>query len=462
MNIQNIFDSTTLSDLNGRLQIKAPPHFQQGDYTSLLSVRAVEDIFVVDGKITITNPVNSTTKTRTYNHQQYNTMFEFMEDFTANFGMYLTIEIDAVNKRAFRINFKDTYKQSHLKYEGNVENFIGRPTMQDIILDGTMSLDNNAKEPTAKITAEYASQKFSTVHDFVEYTNKVFENVIRIDFDDQKLAFKPITYLDNSYNKGNFKYTGNINQYLTFKQNLILNNEKLGYSSLSIQYLQIKCDKLQCGLNSYVFDPDTNQQRVQFSSSVLQVLCPNQMSYQSKNMDLHIKLLESMPLDFYITDQDNNAICLQYILQMRFYKQEYFFQQQSDSGVTAIHQKQQIFVFLTDKFRSFKINQKFDQVALCQAYGNIGPQPATSNTYVISYVYDLKINNYKFDILHAYERNIENINSSIFVWLNLPPSCLLNFELTTAAIEYTQDTMIKQETVKKDQQPNILLRLFIK
>ncbi|CAL6111229.1 Hypothetical_protein [Hexamita inflata] len=461
MNVQNIFDSTTLSDLNGRLQIKAPPHFQQGDYTSLLSVRAVEDIFVVDGKVIITNPVNSTTKTKTYVHQQYNSMFEFMEDFGSFFEMYLTIEIDAINNKAFRINFKDDYKQAYLKYEGNVENFIGKPTIQDVILDGTLSLDNNAKEPAAKIVAEYASQKFSTGYDFAEYTNKIFENVIKIDFDDQNLVFK-ITYLNNNYNKGYFKYTGNLGQYLSPKQNMILNNEKLGYSSLSIQYLQIKCDKLQCGLNSYVFDPDTNQHRVQFNSSVLQVLCPNQMSYQSKNMDLHIKLLESMPLDFYITDQNDTPISLQYILQMRFYKQEHFFQDGSYSGVTAIHQKQQIFVFLTDKFRSFKINQKFDQVALCQAYGNIGPQPATSNTYVISYVYDLKINNYKFDILHAYERNIENLNNSIFVWLTLPPSCLLNFDLTTSAIEYTQDTMIKQETVKKDQQPNILLRLFIK
>ncbi|CAL6018600.1 Hypothetical_protein [Hexamita inflata] len=270
-----------------------------------------------------------------------------------------------------------------------------------------------------------------------------------------------LTIIDNKYSQKQITYEGSLGVYINKKQNIVLNNEQLETSTLSIKYVQLKCDTLLCGMSSYAIDPVTKQQSLQFGSNVLQVLCPNQMSYQSKNMDLHIKLLESMPLNFYMQDQDNNDIEVQYILQMRFYKQD-FFQQQSDSGVTAIHQKRQMFVYMSGDIRQFKINRQFDQIALCQAYGSIGVQPSIIDAYVISYVYKLKVNDYNFDILHAYETNIENVNNSVFLWKQIPQDSILNFELETSAIEYTQYTMQKQQTVKVDQQPNILLRLFIK
>ncbi|CAL5998679.1 Hypothetical_protein [Hexamita inflata] len=119
--------------------------------------------------------------------------------------------------------------------------------------------------------------------------------------------------------------------------------DDLNDSILNCNLFQIKCDKLACRLQSYYQDPVTNQFKPQFSSNVMH---PYTLSYQSKNMDLHIKLQDSMPLDFQITDQNNNSIDVQYMLQMRFYLASSF-RDESDSGVTAIHSKKQIFIYLT-------------------------------------------------------------------------------------------------------------------
>ncbi|CAL6011864.1 Hypothetical_protein [Hexamita inflata] len=567
MNIQNTYDSTSLSDLSGKLSVNGPPHFRQGDYTSLLSIRVVEDIFVADGVVFIKDSTsNDIIAQRGYNHQQFNNMNEFMVDFNECFKIQAVMSIDTNNKNTFKIQFKTGYEQAYIDYTGNLQRFLGKSTGQQIILNGSITIDNDNK--TSQIVVNYVNETFETtqlfIKDFVKKTgnkvylfqdtvtqqliykyndstysklqvtyqgnlNKYFENqqciytddllktldelkndqsfyiktaisiynnagtqyksqislnyikylykqtfidyfnkiegVINIKYNTTTNKYEYVTTEENSqYTNLDIRYDNTIIQYTTQKSiNVIHNNEQLETCTLSIKYVQLKCDTLLCGMSSYQIDPITKQQSLQFGSNVLQVLCPNQMSYQSKNMDLHIKLLESMPLNFNIQDQDNNDIDVQYILQMRFYKQESF-QQQSDSGVTAIerHTKRQVFVYMSGDNRQFKLNNQFDQIALCQAYGNIGVQPSIIDAYVISYVYKLKVNDYKFDILHAYETNIENVNNSVFLWKQIPQDSILNFELETTAIEYTQYTNQKQQTIKVDQQPNILLRLFIK
>ncbi|CAL6099507.1 Hypothetical_protein [Hexamita inflata] len=562
MNIRDTYDSTSLSDLNGKLTINGPPHFRSGDYTSLLSVRVVEDIFVAVGVLYIRDSTtNDIIRQRDYNHKQFNNMDEFLIDFNECF---IDEAVMSIEGNSFRIQFKPGYEQSYIDYTGNLQRFLGKSTGQQIILNGSITIDND--DQTKQIVVNYANETFETtqlfIKDFVKKTgNKVylFQDTVT-----QQLIYK---YNDSTYSKLQVTYQGNLNKYFNNQQcvytddllktlgelkndqsffiktaisiyndtgtqyksqiplnyirylykqtfidqfnkiegvvniqyntttnkyeyvtteensqytnldirygnttiqyttqkpvNVIYNNEMLESSTLNIKYIQLKCNKLECNIASYTVDPVTTQQTLQFGSNVLQVLCPNQMSYQSKNMDLHIKLMESMPLDFYIQDQDDKDLNVQYILQMRFYKQESF-QQQSDSGVTAIHQKRQVFVYLTGGIRQFRLNRVYNQIALCQAYGSIGLQPSTHTTYIISYVYKLKVNDYNFDILHAYSRNIENVNNSVFVWKQIPQDCLMNFDLQTSAVEYTLDTMTKQQTVYKDQQPNILLRLFVK
>ncbi|CAL6028399.1 Hypothetical_protein [Hexamita inflata] len=460
MNIQNTYDSTSLSDLSGKLSVNGPPHFRQGDYTSLLSVRVVEDIFVADGVLFIRNSTTTDMiAQRDYNHKQFNNMNEFIVDFNECFKIEAIMNIDTTNKNAFRIQFKPGYEQSYIECTGNLQRFLGRPTRQQIIVDGKISILSDDKDSSKTVNLPFNKKLFNSINDFIKHFNFLMQSTAKYSLDTNNELV--LTIIDNKYSQKQITYEGSLGVYINKKQNVVLNNEQLETSTLSIKYVQLKCDTLLCGMSSYAIDPVTKQQSLQFGSNVLQVLCPNQMSYQSKNMDLHIKLLESMPLNFYMQDQDNNDIEVQYILQMRFYKQD-FFQQQSDSGVTAIHQKRQMFVYMSGDVRQFKINRQFDQIALCQAYGSIGVQPSIIDAYVISYVYKLKVNDYNFDILHAYETNIENVNNSVFLWKQIPQDSILNFELETSAIEYTQYTMQKQQTVKVDQQPNILLRLFIK
>ncbi|CAL6111114.1 Hypothetical_protein [Hexamita inflata] len=486
-----------------------------------------------------------------------------MDEFVIDFNeCFIEEAVMSIEGNSFRIQFKPGYEQSYIDYTGNLQRFLGKSTGQQIILNGSITIDSN--DQTKHIVVNYANTTFETIQLFVkDFQSKTSGKVyLYLDQSTQQLIYK---YNDPSYSKLQVTYQGNLNKYFDNQQciytdnllttfdklnnqsfyiktsfdiyndtgtkykstininyarytiqsfidsfnktvgviniqyntttnkykyvtteqnseytnldiryenttiqyttqkpiNVIYNNEKLESSTLNIKYIQLKCNKLECNIASYTIDPVTTQQTLQFGSNVLQVLCPNQMSYQSKNMDLHIKLMESMPLDFYIQNQDDKDLNVQYILQMRFYKQESF-QQQSDSGVTAIHQKRQVFVYLTGGIRQFRLNRVYNQIALCQAYGSIGLQPSTHTTYIISYVYNLKVNDYNFDILHAYSRNIENVNNSVFVWKQIPQDCLMNFNLQTSAVEYTLDTMTKQQTVYKDQQPNILLRLFVK
>ncbi|CAL6036510.1 Hypothetical_protein [Hexamita inflata] len=461
MNIQNTYDSTSLSDLSGKLSVNGPPHFRQGDYTSLLSVRVVEDIFVADGVVFIRDSTdNEIIAQRDYNHKQFNNMNEFMVDFNECFKIVAVMSIDTNNKNTFRIQFKTGYEQAYIDYTGNLQRFLGKSTRQQIIVDGKINILSDDKDSLKTKSLPFNKKLFNTINDFIKHFNFLMQATAKYSLD-QNTNELVLTIIDDKYSQKQITYEGSLGVYINKKYNVILNNEQLETSTLSIKYVQLKCDTLLCGMSSYQIDPITKQQSLQFGSNVLQVLCPNQMSYQSKNMDLHIKLLESMPLNFYIQDQDNNDIDVQYILQMRFYKQESF-QLQSDSGVTAIHQKRQVFVYMSGDNRQFKLNDQFDQIALCQAYGNIGVQPSIIDAYVISYVYKLKVNDYKFDILHAYETNIENVNNSVFLWKQIPQDSILNFELETTAIEYTQYTNQKQQTIKVDQQPNILLRLFIK
>ncbi|CAL6113455.1 Hypothetical_protein [Hexamita inflata] len=467
MNIINTFDATVLSDLNGKLTISGPPNYKQDDFTSLLSVRAVEDIFVVDGKITLYEIINDTTinehESRNYVHKQFNNKNEFMLDFNSCFvdQNNKSMLIMSIEDKAFRIAFQDGYEKCYLEYEGNVQKFIGKSTQLEVILDGTLSIDSIDNDPLKQILLTFTKQKIDTAQQFVDIVNTKFDKVIKLIYNINANTFN-IKYLnDKVYKKLN--HTGNVRRYLLRQSNRILNNEKLEDSvQLNIKYLQIKCDQLECGMSSYVLNPENGKLEAQFGSNVLQVLCPNQMSYQSKNMDLHIKLLQNMPLNFYIQDQNNVDVDVQYILQMRFYKQD-FFQQQSDSGVTAIerHTKKQLFVYLSEDNRQFKINRQFNHIAIGQAYGDIGIQEQ-AKTFISSYIYNLNINEYKFDILHAYKYNIENLNNSVFVWKQVPSDCLLRFDLQIYATEYDQYTIEKQQRLKTDQKPNILLRLFVK
>ncbi|CAL6040452.1 Hypothetical_protein [Hexamita inflata] len=377
--INGMFDTTVLSDLNGKLTLNGPPHFKQGDYTSLLSIRITEDIFGADGNIYIyQNDLTQVSSIR-FDRFRYLTMEDFAAKMTADpkFNEYCTIQISDTNKKAFKIEFKTGYEDYIMLCTGNLFRFVG------------------------------CNQKL--------YGTRLWRAV---------------------------------------EQGDVLNN-----SILSCNLLQIKCDKLACSLQSYYQDPVTNQFKPQFSSNVLQILTMFSLSYQSKNMDLHIKLQDSMPLDFYITDQDNELVNIQYILQMRFYLASSF-REESDSGVTAIHSKKQIFIYLTGDVKSFKFNQPFENVALCQANGVIGKQ-IPGDTHVLCYNYDLKINRNKFGMLHAYRTSLETINNAIFVWTKIDRDCILNFEYNVNAIEYTLNGD-RQLNIKNDQRPNILMRLFVK
>ncbi|CAL6042867.1 Hypothetical_protein [Hexamita inflata] len=466
MNIINTFDATVLSDLKGKLTISGPPHFKQDDFTSLLSVRAVEDIFVVDGKITLyelTAVGKSELGCRSYVHEQFNNKNEFMIDFNTYFVNKddQIMLIMSIEDKAFRIAFQDGYEQCYLEYEGNVQKFIGKSSQLEVILDGTLYIDSVDDDPLKQILLTFTKQKIDTAQQFVDIVNAKFDKVYKIVYHPETNQFQEQYLNDKLYKE--ISYTGNLKRYILRQSNRILNNEKLEDSmQLNIKYLQIKCDQLECGMSSYLLNPENGKLEAQFGSNVLQVLCPNQMSYQSKNMDLHIKLLQNMPLYFYIQDQNNVDVDVQYILQMRFYKQD-FFQQQSDSGVTAIerHTKKQLFVYLSEDNRQFKINRQFNHIAIGQAYGDIGIQEQ-AKTFISSYIYNLNINEYKFDILHAYKYNIENLNNSVFVWKQVPSDCLLRFDLQIYAIEYDQYTIEKQQRLKTDQKPNILLRLFVK
>ncbi|CAL6006063.1 Hypothetical_protein [Hexamita inflata] len=377
--INGMFDTTVLSDLNGKLTLNGPPHFKQGDYTSLLSVRITEDIFGVDGNLDICDTQFAKVSSLKFSRNRYSSMQEFilaLQNETA-FSDYCKIQISDTNKKAFQIEFNNGYEDHILVCTGNLYRTLG------------------------------CKNKRIGAHDW-----RAFEQ-----------------------------------------------GDDLNDSVLNCNLFQIKCDKLACSLQSYYQDPVTNQFKPQFSSNVLQVMHPYTLSYQSKNMDLHIKLQDSMPLDFYITDQNNNSIDVQYILQMRFYLASSF-RDESDSGVTAIHSKKQIFIYLTGDVKSFKFNQPFENVALCQANGDVGKQAAPT-TSVSCYNYDLKINHNKFGMLHAYRTRIETTNNAIFVWTKIDRDCVLNFDCGVNALEYTKYGE-RQLNIKNDQRPNILMRLFVK
>ncbi|CAL6075429.1 Hypothetical_protein [Hexamita inflata] len=361
-------------------------------------------------------------------------------------------------------HFKMDTKNVIQNMKAMFKNLLVSPLSQklyQILLDGTLYIDSVDDNPLKQILLTFTKQKINTVQQFVDIVNAKFDKVYKIVYHPETNQFQEQYLNDKQYKEIN--YTGNLKRYILRQSNRILNNEKLEDSmQLNIKYLQIKCDQLECGMSSYLLNPENGKLEAQFGSNVLQVLCPNQMSYQSKNMDLHIKLLQNMPLNFYIQDQNNVDVDVQYILQMRFYKQD-FFQQQSDSGVTAIerHTKKQLFVYLSEDNRQFKINGQFNHIAIGQAYGDIGIQEQ-AKTFISSYIYNLNINEYKFDILHAYKYNIENLNNSVFVWKQVPSDCLLRFDLQIYATEYDQYTIEKQQRLKTDQKPNILLRLFVK
>ncbi|CAL6059384.1 Hypothetical_protein [Hexamita inflata] len=219
MNIRDTYDSTSLSDLNGKLTINGPPHFRSGDYTSLLSVRVVEDIFVAVGVLYIRDSTtNDIIKQRDYNHEQFNNMDEFVIDFNICFIDQAVMSIDT---NAFRIKFKPGYEQSYIDYTGNLQRFLGKSTGQQIILNGSITIDNDDK--TKQTVVNYANETFETtqlfIKDFVKKTgNKVY---LYQDTVTQQLIYK---YNDSTYSKLQVTYQGNLNKYFNNQQCVYTND----------------------------------------------------------------------------------------------------------------------------------------------------------------------------------------------------------------------------------------------
>ena len=157
-----------------------------------------------------------------------------------------------------------------------------------------------------------------------------------------------------------------------------------------------------------------------------------------------------MPLDFYITDQDDNVMNVQFILQLRFYKAELFLNEPEDEEAVRLHLKKQVFLYLTGDDNYFQLKRSFRYVALCQAYGDVGVQPKTNANILISYLYNLKVNSFKFDILSAMQSSIENVNNNVFVWTDVGKDNVLQFGLDVYGLEYDAQCK-KVMTLKKDQ-----------
>ena len=90
---------------------------------------------------------------------------------------------------------------------------------------------------------------------------------------------------------------------------------------------------------------------------------------------------------------------------MRFYKAELFLNEPEDEEAVRLHLKKQVFLYLTGDLTGddyyFQLKRSFRYIALCQAYGDVGVQPKTNANILISYLYNLKVNSFKFDILSA-------------------------------------------------------------
>ncbi|CAL6089788.1 Hypothetical_protein [Hexamita inflata] len=270
-------------------------------------------------------------------------------------------------------------------------------------------------------------------------------NILSIDFDEHT---EKITISGNLYKAfGLEKEVGNKNEITpltNLKENI--------YRPL---YYKLVCNKINAGLSTFV------NGQVQFDSNILTVLHPCCLEYQNKTFDTHCVINSNGPIEVQLQDDKGNNVKYQFMIQIKFYKQQYFIHKTIDGeSINKAHQKQQMYLYTNDIINNFTFTTRPSYMAVSQLNGFIQLDPYDPNVLITGYVYKINFNNQFREYASASQYNISSLNNNVFSFIKVSESNVFRIKIRTFKIQYQNG--LRTEVEVFDHKPKILIRLLVK
>ncbi|CAL6029651.1 Hypothetical_protein [Hexamita inflata] len=293
-----------------------------------------------------------------------------------------------------------------------------------------------------------------------------------------------ITIKNTKYTDVLVRMTGNYYKFLGYEltdlDQLKLQNSKydekyicindktqLGYSYIMQNFYQLQSNQITGSTTVFnqIYNNNSNPYQ-QFGSNTLHIFYVEEKNYQARQIDFYNRINQNGPIEIQLYDMDNQKINLQFIIQIRLFKQSLFHMKANSEVATnqikqiEQHNKKCIYLFLEKDQQQFILQQQFRYVSLVYAYGNKNSKIIQNETEkVCSYVCQLKLNNKDFALLTLNRYEIYNQNNNIFVWNEQTTNTnQLQFEFKIIKTLYDG----RRIEVEPDEMNFLLLKLYVK
>ncbi|CAL6028379.1 Hypothetical_protein [Hexamita inflata] len=192
--------------------------------------------------------------------------------------------------------------------------------------------------------------------------------------------------IDLNFDEHTVKITISGNLFKAFgldetKGNEITQSTKLKENIYKPLYYKLVCNKINAGLSTFI------NGQVQFDSNILTVLHPCCLEYQNKTFDTHCLINSNGPIEVQLQDDKGNNVKYQFMIQTKFYKQQYFIHKTIDGeSINKAHQKQQMYLYTNDIINNFTFTTRPSYMAVSQLNGFIQLESYDPNVLVTGYL----------------------------------------------------------------------------
>ncbi|CAL6067714.1 Conserved_hypothetical protein [Hexamita inflata] len=243
---------------------------------------------------------------------------------------------------------------------------------------------------------------------------------------------------------------------------------ELGYSYIIQNFYQLQSNQITGSTTVFnqIYNNNNNNPYQQFGSNTLHIFYVQEKNYQARQIDFYNRINQNGPIEIQLYDMDQQKVNLQFIIQIRLFKQSLFHMKANSEVATnkikqiEQHNKKCIYLFLEKDQQQFILQQQFRYISLVYAYGNQNKDIIQNETEkVCSYVCQLKLNNKDFALLTLNRNEIYNQNNNIFVWNEQTTNTnQLQFEFKIIKTLYDG----RRIEVEPDKMNFLLLKLYVK